>query len=168
MRKIAPLFITTSILAFAAGNVMAGSTTASTDDKTGSPTVDNNTNAQPLSYNDKSNTAKGTNARMNDKSTVTTDTSVNGKAATEPAYVAGEDKKDLKEEKEKMAGDHAPTTKAKKSKKVASDTRYREGVANGTTASGMPDAKPSPSSNSTPLSATEGEKANSITGKSAQ
>jgi hypothetical protein len=159
MRKIAPLFITTSILAFAAGNVMAGSTTVSTDDKTGSPTVDNNTNAQPLSYSDKSNTAKGTNARMNGKSTVTTDTSVNGKTATEPDYVAGEDKKDL---------DHATTTKAKKSKKVASDTRYREGVASGTTSSGLPDAKPSPSSDSTPLSATQGEKANSITGKSAQ
>src|SRR5512132_3280617 len=65
MRKLAPMFITTSILALAAGNVLAND--MSSTDKTGSPTVSDNTQKQPLSYSDKSPIAKGTNAKMDDK-----------------------------------------------------------------------------------------------------
>lgn len=74
MRKLAPAFIVSSLMAFAAGNVFAAtstdtSTTAS--DKMGAPTVSNNTkDSQRLSYGDKSNTATGTNAKAGAKSSV--------------------------------------------------------------------------------------------------
>lgn len=68
MRKLIPVFIITSIVAFAGGNAVAamGDSTTSTDRATGSPTVDANTNdSQGLSYGDKSNISPGTNAKMN-------------------------------------------------------------------------------------------------------
>jgi hypothetical protein len=64
MRKLAPAFIMTSVLALAGGTALAN-TTAST---TASPTVDPNTNnPQGQSYSDKSGTSPGTNATMDDK-----------------------------------------------------------------------------------------------------
>jgi hypothetical protein len=68
MRKLAPTILFASI-ALAAGSALANTgTTSSTDKVTGSPTVDTNTNnPQGTSYSDKSNTAPGTNARMDDE-----------------------------------------------------------------------------------------------------
>jgi hypothetical protein len=69
MRKLAPAILFASITALAAGTALANTgTTSSTDKVTGSPTVDTNTNnPQGTSYSDKSNTAPGTNARMDDE-----------------------------------------------------------------------------------------------------
>src|SRR3954466_9764971 len=88
MRKLAPMFITTSILALAAGNVLANNTMGATD-KTGSPTVSDNTQKQPLSYSDKSNTAKGTNAKIDDKASIgaTADTTTSMGSANSGARV---------------------------------------------------------------------------------
>ena len=72
MRKLAPMFIMTSLIALAGGNALAGmndATTTTTTDKMGAPTVSSNTkDSQRLSYSDKSNTSPGTNAKMGDKS----------------------------------------------------------------------------------------------------
>lgn len=99
MRKLAPLFITTTILAFAGANAFAASQmsdsatnqakpTGNSDSSTagamapsvgstatsGSPTVPANTqNPQGMSYSDKSSSAPGTNAKMD---TAASDTSV--------------------------------------------------------------------------------------------
>ena len=64
MRKLAPAFIMTSVLA------VAGSTAfAATNSTMASPTVSPNTNnPQNESYSDKSGTSPGTNATMDDKS----------------------------------------------------------------------------------------------------
>jgi hypothetical protein len=74
MRKLAPMFVLTTI-ALACGTAFAatGATNStSTTDKLGAPTVDANTsNGQNLSYSDKSNTSTGTNARMDGKAAVT-------------------------------------------------------------------------------------------------
>ena len=71
MRKLAPLFVMTSIVALAGGNALAttmAADKAATTDKQGAPTVSPNTsNPQNLSYSDKSNTSPGTNAKMDDK-----------------------------------------------------------------------------------------------------
>lgn len=73
MRKLAPMFIMASIVAFAGGNALATTTTTAVDktkttDKLGTPTVSANTNdSQNLSYSDKSNTSPGTNAKIGDK-----------------------------------------------------------------------------------------------------
>jgi hypothetical protein len=61
MRKLAPAFIMTSLLAVG-GNALANSTTAS-------PTVSPNTQqTNNQSYSDKSSTSPGTNSTMDDKS----------------------------------------------------------------------------------------------------
>jgi pilus assembly protein FimV len=66
MRKLAPLFLTTTIAAFAAGNAFAA-------DPTGSPTVPANTqNSANTSYSDKSPSSPGTNARMDANGTAAT------------------------------------------------------------------------------------------------
>ncbi len=70
MRKLAPMFVMTSIVALAAGNALANNTKSTSYNSTvSSPTVDNNTRSpQGLSYSDKSNTSPGTNAIMDGKS----------------------------------------------------------------------------------------------------
>ena len=81
MRKLAPMFVLTTIAALIGGTAVAATGTPnsmSTTDKNGSPTVDANTNAtQNLSYSDKSNTSPGTNAKMDSKM----DSKMDGKAA---------------------------------------------------------------------------------------
>ncbi|MGZ5035831.1 MAG: hypothetical protein ACXWGT_03380 [Usitatibacter sp.] len=80
MRKLAPLFALTTIAAFMAGPAAAmGDTSKSsdaartTDNVTGSPTVDANTaNPQGTSYSDKSNASSGTNSRMGDSARMKT------------------------------------------------------------------------------------------------
>ena len=68
MRKLAPMFITTAVVAFATGTAFANTNdTGMTTDKMGSPTVSkNDKNPQGNSYSDKSNIAKGTNAKIDD------------------------------------------------------------------------------------------------------
>ena len=73
MRKLAPMFVMTSIVALVGGNAAANmndktTTTTSATTGTASPTVSPNTgNPNSLSYSDKSNTSPGTNAVMDDK-----------------------------------------------------------------------------------------------------
>lgn len=182
MRKLAPMFITTSILALAAGNVLANNTsTLNSTDKNGSPTVSDNTNKQPLSYSDKSNTAKGTNARMNDKAGMATGTAADATTdKVNPSWASDEDKN------AKIDTDKA-VKKAKKDKVAAHTTKHSKHVAKRTTtdttaspgmdttmsgtASSTTSAMPAPTANSStmnpPLSGTKGEAANSMTGKSA-
>jgi hypothetical protein len=171
MRKLAPMFITTSILALAAGSALADNTMGATD-KNGNPSVSNNTQHQPLSYSDKSNTAKGTNAKMDDKSSVSTsstgDKLSSDKVNSTTTFATDEDKRDAKPSSQ--AGDKADLTakpaKAKKAKvahhtsKVHKDTT----VATDTNVTGTGTEK---MEKNPPLSATKGEAANSITGKSA-
>lgn len=71
MRKLAPVFVMTSIVALVGGNALAtmSDKTTTTSTVTGSPTVSANTKSpQDLSYSDKSNTSPGTNAVMEGKS----------------------------------------------------------------------------------------------------
>ena len=82
MRRLAPLFLTTSILAFAAAANAASS-----------PTVPANTqNPAGMSYTDKSSTAKGTNAKMDSNSTSATATT---SASTATTALANDDKSKL-------------------------------------------------------------------------
>ena len=168
MRKLAPMFITTSILALAAGTAFAADTMGSTD-KNGNPSVSDNTNGnkQPLSYSDKSNTAKGTNAKMDDKSSAavssTGDKANSGKVESSTTFATDEDKRDAKasaqaSEKSDMA---AKPAKAKKTKvsKLHKDTAAHDSSVTGTPTEKM--------EKNPPLSATKGEAANSTTGKSA-
>lgn len=176
MRKLAPMFITTSIL-LAAGSAFAADTMGSTD-KNGNPSVNNNTQQQPLSYSDKSNTAKGTNAKMDDtKSTVGTsstgDKLNSGKVDSNTAFATDEDKRDAKPSSH--AGDKADVTakpaKAKKANvahtsntsKLHKDT-MSTGASTDTNVTGTGTEK---MEKNPPLSATKGEAANSLTGKSA-
>jgi type IV secretory pathway TrbL component len=171
MRKLAPMFITTSILALAAGNVLAND--MSSTDKTGSPTVSSNTNKQPLSYSDKSNSAKGTNAPMRDNATMGMSTSDKATRSdsvnSSTSFATDEDKADVKEQsnrKESAAAD-TPTTKHHKVKKakVAHHTKmHKDTVARDDTVTNTDTEK---SMKNPPLSATKGEAANSTTGKSA-
>jgi hypothetical protein len=170
MRKLAPLFITTSILALAAGNVLANNTMGSTD-KSGSPTVSDNTQKQPLSYSDKSNTAKGTNAKMDDKASIgaTSDTSTmsaNGKKVdSQNSFATDEDKRDAKPSANTADTDlSAKPAKAKKAKVAHTHKLHKDKVAKDETVTnaGTEKAEKNP-----PLSATKGEAANSTTGKSA-
>ena len=68
MRKLAPMFVLTTLAALigsTAGAATGTTMSMSNTDKNGSPTVDANTTAtQNLSYSDKSNTSPGTNAKM--------------------------------------------------------------------------------------------------------
>ena len=169
MRKLAPMFITTSILALAAGNALAndmGST-----DKTGSPTVSSNTQKQPLSYSDKSNTAKGTNAKMNDNASVGMSTSDKAKSDSinsNTTFATDEDKSDVKEQsnrKESTATDTTPKHHKVKKAKTAHHTKmHKDTVAKDDTVTNTDTEK---SVKNPPLSATKGEAANSTTGKSA-
>jgi hypothetical protein len=144
MRKLAPLFITTSVLALAAGNVLANDTMGSTD-KNGSPTVSDNTqNPNKLSYGDKSNTAQGTNAKMEDQPTI-------GTAAKDKPMSA-----DTTDQPAKPA-------KAKKAK-VAHSKLNKDTTAKDSTVTDTPTEQPV---KNPPLSATKGDAANSTTGKSA-
>jgi hypothetical protein len=173
MRKLAPMFITTSILALAAGNVLANNTTMGSTDKTGSPTVSDNTNKGSLSYSDKSNTAKGTNAKMDDKSVTgsatasTADKSASEKVNSQTTFATDEDKYSKKEtsqrtEKDASMDSTAKPAKAKKAK-VAKAT-HKDTVAKDQT---VTDTGTEKMEKSPPLSATKGEAANSLTGKSA-
>lgn len=164
MRKLAPMFITTSILALAAGTAFANTGDVNATDKNGQPTVSSNTNKQPLSYSDKSSTAKGTNAKMNDKPAVAGSTATTTDENTR-SYVSGEDKKEMRDEAketDKAMAKHPKHAKARHTRLHKSTTTARDD-----TTSSMPTAKPSPSSDNPPLSATQGEAANSMTGKSA-
>jgi hypothetical protein len=130
MRKLVPMFITTSILALAAGTAYAntsGDTTLNSDTK---------------------------------------------------SYVSGEDKKEIRDEtKDQTAGTTTSheglKAKARRAKaKVASKMHAMKHKSTTTAAredgvSTMPTAKPGPSSDNPPTSATQGEAANSMTGKSA-
>jgi hypothetical protein len=168
MRKLAPMFITTSILALAAGNVLANDTMGSTD-KNGQPTVSNNTQKGNLSYSDKSNTSKGTNAKMDDKSTLGTsstgDKLNSDNVNSNTTFATDEDKRDAKPSSQ--AGEKSDLTakpaKAKKTKvshaKVHNSTAARD---TNVTDTGTEKLNKNP-----PLSATKGEAANSLTGKSA-
>ena len=174
MRKLAPMFITTSILALAAGNVLAND--MSSTDKTGSPTVSNNTEKQPLSYSDKSNTAKGTNAKMKDKAStsatgsVTSDSAVKSDSVnTQTQFGTDEDKRDAKlNSNTPDTGDqNAPSTTHKvKKAKVSHHTSkmHKDTVAKDDTVTNTPTEA---TVKNPPLSATKGEAANSTTGKSA-
>lgn len=162
MRKLAPMFITTSILALAAGNVLAND--MSSTDKTGSPTVSDNTQKQPLSYSDKSPIAKGTNAKMDDKKSVgaSTDTAVtkDEKLSTQTTFATDEDKRDVKEQSNR---NEAKPVKAKKAR-VAHHKVHKDRVAKSDT---VTDTGTEKVEKNPPLSATKGEAANSTTGKSA-
>lgn len=140
MRKLAPMFVVTSIVTLAAGTALAASGTTPSPSTpasvNGSPSVSvNKQGAQDLSYSDKSPGAPGTNAIIDDKTkatastdgtstTVTTDTtgsmaaaSNTGKTPLNRDTTAGPES-----EKEKLAADGSTTTKAKakaKKKKVA-------------------------------------------------
>ena len=161
MRKLAPMFILSSVVALAAGNVLANDTLSSTD-KNGEPTVSANKNAtsKDLSYSDKSNTSPGTNATMKDKSAAagTTDKMVTDTAqeatTTNAAVAHDEDNKDLDKHTNKPA--------KKKAKKVASNNKAKIDAP----ATDMPTANPT-NTTTPPLSATKAEAANSTTGKSA-
>ena len=172
MRKLAPMFITTSILALAAGAALANNTMGATD-KNGNPSVSNNTQQQPLSYSDKSNTAKGTNAKMDDKSTVgassTGDKLNSDKVNSNTTFATDEDKRDAKPSSQ--AGEKTDLTakpaKAKKAKvahtsKLHKDTATSASTDTNVTGTGTEKIEKNP-----PLSATKGEAANSTTGKSA-
>jgi hypothetical protein len=182
MRKLAPLFITTSVLALAAGNVLANNTMGSTD-KNGSPTVSDNTNKQPLSYSDKSNTAKGTNARIDEKASIgaAADTSTTGttmgatgkKVDAQNSFATDEDKRDVKPsanagDKSDLSADKtAKPAKAKKAKVAKHDSKmHKDTAANGSTGT-VTDTQTEAAVKNPPLSATKAEAANSITGKSA-
>jgi len=173
MRKLAPMFITTSILALAAGSALANNTMGATD-KNGNPSVSNNTQHQPLSYSDKSNTAKGTNAKMDDKSSVSTsstgDKLSSDKVNSTTTFATDEDKRDAKPSSQ--AGEKADLTakpaKAKKAKVAHTSKLHKDTTATtastdtNVTGTGTEKMEKNP-----PLSATKGEAANSITGKSA-
>jgi hypothetical protein len=169
MRKLAPMFITTSILALAAGNVLANDMNST--DKSGSPTVSNNTQKQPLSYSDKSNTAKGTNAKMDDKNSSTTASSTGDKMSSDKvnsntSFATDEDKRDAK--LNSNTGDNADLTakpaKAKKAKVSHSSKMHKDKVAKDDT---VTNTQTEATVKNPPLSATKGEAANSTTGKSA-
>jgi hypothetical protein len=169
MRKLAPMFITTSILALAAGNVLANDMHST--DKTGSPTVSDNTQKQPLSYSDKSNTAKGTNAKMNDKGTAaagsTSDKMASDNVNSSTSFATDEDKYNKKENAQRTEKDSttpaAKPAKAKKAK-VAHSKMHKDTVARDET---VTDTGTEKTMKNPPLSATKGEAANSTTGKSA-
>ena len=169
MRKLAPMFITTSILALAAGNVLANDINST--DKTGSPTVSNNTNKQPLSYSDKSGTAKGSNAPMRDNAAMgmsTSDTATKSDTVnSNTTFATDEDKADVKEQsnrKENAAADTAPRHHKVKKAHVAHHKVHKSTVAREDSAA---TTDTSQAQTNPPLSATKGEAANSITGKSA-
>jgi hypothetical protein len=170
MRKLAPMFITTSILALAAGNVLANDMTPT--DKAGSPTVSDNTQKQPLSYSDKSNTAKGSNAPMNDKGTTMGTTSTTAKSTadkdslhTQTTFATDEDKKDVKESANRgETADTSKPVKAKKAKVAHKTHMHKSTVAKDDSVTNTPTEK---LEKNPPLSATKGEAANSTTGKSA-
>ena len=86
MRKLAPMFVMTSIVALAGGAALANtSDTTTSTDKMGSPTVEKNTqNPQGLSYSDKSNMSPGTNAKIDSSTSVATDDTVTGAAKKKP------------------------------------------------------------------------------------
>ena len=172
MRKLAPMFITTSILALAAGSALANNTMGATD-KNGNPSVSNNTQQQPLSYSDKSNTAKGTNAKMDDKSAVgvstTGDKAASDQVNSKTNFATDEDKRDAKTTAQSTEKDvSAKPAKAKKAK-VAHTSKLHKDTTSTTastdtnvTGTGTEKMEKNP-----PLSATKGEAANSLTGKSA-
>jgi hypothetical protein len=165
MRKLAPMFLTTTILAFAAGNALAmgdfkkkpapsttpsAMSTSATNQATpgpssegttgamkagepaasssvspaASPTVPSNTqNPQGMSYNDKSSSAPGTNAKIDSNSAPVTTTSSSGSTDATKA-LADDDKQALSRqasgERGTIAADKtaaATTHKAKKAKK---------------------------------------------------
>jgi hypothetical protein len=65
MRKLAPVVLMSSMLAFAGSAFANSADKVKTDNVTGSPTVSaNKTNGADLSYSDKSNTSPGTNAKL--------------------------------------------------------------------------------------------------------
>lgn len=173
MRKLAPMFITTSILALAAGNVLANDTMGSTD-KTGSPTVSNNTQKGPLSYSDKSSTSPGTNAKMDDKSSAgmssTGDKLNSGKVDSNTTFATDEDKRDAKPSSQ--AGEKADLTakpaKAKKAKVAHTSKLHKDTMSTtATTDTNVTGTGTEKMEKNPPLSATKGEAANSLTGKSA-
>lgn len=154
MRRLAPLFISAAVVAFT-GTAYAGgdkhkTTAAGTDNTTLATTTDT--------------TVRSSGA------------TVNGSTDTTAQAPAGEGRKDLteelnKEDKDKAAKKKVTNAKTKDKNKAKKETvASTSGTANGSmgaNGSTMPDAKPSPASDSPPLSATQGEKANSMTGKSA-
>ncbi|MEP7069886.1 MAG: hypothetical protein ABI789_11615 [Usitatibacter sp.] len=161
MRKLAPLFVMTSIVALAGGNALATTMAVdktATTDKMGAPTVSPNTsNPQNLSYSDKSNTSPGTNAKMDGKpmgamgdkpmGTMSDKTSNLG-----GSYAMDEDNKD---------GTSKMTKKKAKRTKMAHATKRMD--VDGTMST-TPTANPA--SKNLPTSTTNGAAVNSTTGRS--
>ena len=141
MRKLAPMFVMTSLVALVGGNAVAAmndKTTTTTGTTMTSPTVSPNTNnPQNLSYSDKSNTSPGTNAVMDDKS--------------KPMAAADttDDDKNLQRTKKKM-----------KKAKIAAHT-------DATVKSDAAMTSGSVTSSNSPTRTTDGAAANSTTGRSA-
>jgi len=108
MRKLAPMFVFTTIAALVGGTALAATTGSTTSmaatDKSGAPTVDANTNnTQGMSYSDKSGTSPGTNARMDGKAPA----NANQMPRHSAAMGMDEDDKSMTEQKtvaEKKAG----------------------------------------------------------------
>jgi uncharacterized protein (DUF2345 family) len=139
MRKLAPMILMTSI-AFA-GAAFA----ADTDKVTGSPTVSPNTsNPQGTSYSDKSNTAKGTNAPMDD---------------TAKAKAEADNDKKLAKKKMAKAPKHMDTTLPSDTTSVPSTT-----MSSPSTSLNSPAGIPAPAPGTS--SGTNAAADNSITGKS--
>ena len=147
MRKLAPMFVFTTIAALVGGTALAatGTTTSmSATDKSGAPTVDANTsNPQGMSYSDKSNTSPGTNARMDGKAAVN--------ANRMPQHRAGmamdEDDKSMTEQMTTAEKAKAGKTRMKKAKVAR--------------------AGDSTMMNRTPIDSTNGAAVNSTNGSSA-
>ncbi|MGZ5040223.1 MAG: hypothetical protein ACXWG1_04940 [Usitatibacter sp.] len=127
MRKLAPMFVMTSIVALAGGTAFANTNdTGTPDNKTGSPTVSKNTrNPQALSYADKENAAKGTNARMD------TPSSAAGTSTAGGAVAAIDDDKQLTTNDSRNGDSTA-------NKKVTKKTKHKKIAQNGSKTSVNP------------------------------
>ncbi len=148
MRKLAPMFVFTTIAALVGGTALAATTGMTTSmsatDKSGAPTVDANTNStQGMSYSDKSSTSSGTNARMDGKAS-----SMATNQTDERATAKGVDEDDKSMTEQKTAAEKKAGKMNMKKAKVA-----RAG--NSTTM------------DRTPINSTNGAAANSTTGSSA-
>jgi hypothetical protein len=105
MRKFAPMFVMTSILALAGGNALANTDAkaGATDKMTGSPTATaNSSSPQGTSYNDKGNTATGTTAKMDAKASTSESNASVSTSSSSSDKVAMDDKPTLKKKLKKV------------------------------------------------------------------
>ena len=159
MRKLAPLFVMTSIVALA-GNALAtpmADKTATTD-KLGAPTVSANTsNPQNLSYSDKSGTSPGTNAKMDDKPMGAMGDKPMGTMSDKSSNLGGSYATD------ETNNDGKSTMAKKKAKKTKMASTTKRMDVDGTMST-TPTANPA--SANPPISTTNGAAVNSTTGRS--